>query len=96
MDQTFEGTPKAELRLDGRKVTRTEIANDWASRVQWKIVRDGQVVATPPARVEMSYEHADQTPGNYEVVLEMWKYEGYRAGCQGKFVEVSNKVNYKV
>ena len=96
MDQVFEGTPKVEIRLQGRKVTRGEVSNDWGSRLQWRISRDGKVLATPPARVETSYEHADGAPGVYEVVLEMWKYEGFRAKDHGQFVEVSNKVTYKI
>ena len=96
MDQVFEGTPKAEIRLEGRKVTRGEVSNDWGSRLQWRISRDGKVLATPPARMEKTYEHADAAPGVYEIVLEMWKYEGFRAKDHGQFVEVSNKVTYKI
>jgi hypothetical protein len=96
MDQVFEGTPKAEIRLEGRKVIRSEVTNDWASRLQWKISRDGKVLATPPARADLAYEHADQTPGTYEVVLEMWKYETFKVKDHGKFIEISNKVTYTV
>ncbi len=62
MDQVFEGTPQAEIRLEGRKVVRGDVSNDWASRLQWKISRNGQVIATPFARLETAYEHPDQTP----------------------------------
>ena len=96
MDQVFEGTPKAELRLDGRKVIRSEVSNDWASRLQWKVSRDGKVIATPPARADAVYEHPDQTPGGYEIVLEMWKYETFKVKDHGKFIEISNKVTYTV
>ena len=96
MDQVFEGTPKAEIRLEGRKLIRSDITNDWASRVQWKISRDGKVIATPPARANAAYEHADETPGTYEVVLEMWKYETFKVKEHGKFIEISNKVTYTV
>ena len=96
MDQVFEGTPKAEIQLDGRKVTRGEVANDWASRLQWKVSRDGKVIATAPARAGTTYEHPEQTPGAYEIVLEMWKYEGFKVKDHGKFIEISNKVNYTV
>ena len=67
MDQVFEGTPKAEIRLEGRKVIRGEVSNDWGSRLQWKILRDGQPVATVAARAETAYEHDDKTPGAYEI-----------------------------
>ena len=45
MDQKFEGTPRAEIRLEGREVTRTEVKNDWGSRLQWQILRDGKEIA---------------------------------------------------
>lgn len=96
MDQVFEGTPKAELRLEGRKVSRSEVSNDWGSRIQWKISRDGKEVAVLPARADASYEHTDKTPGKYEVVLEMWKYEGFRVQGHGKFIEISNKVSFTI
>ena len=94
MDQVFEGTPKAEIRLEGRRVIRGDVVNDWGSRLQWVVFRDGKEVATAPARAAHSYEHPDTTPGAYEVVLEMWKYEGFKAKEHGQFVEVSNKVRY--
>ena len=96
MDQVFEGTPKATLRLEGRKVIRSEVSNDWASRLQWTIRRDGKPVATVAARAETAYEHTDKTPGTYEVVLEIWKYEGYTSKDHGKFIEISNKVSYTI
>ena len=53
------------------------------------------------ARANNSYEHADTTPGQYEAVLQMFKYEGYAKDPAGNFtksklVEVSNKVSYTV
>jgi len=96
MDQVFEGTPKADIRLEGRKAIRSEVSNDWASRLQWKISRDGKVIATAPARAETAYEHPDAEAGSYEIVLEMWKYEGFKVKDHGKFVEISNKVTYQV
>jgi len=29
MEQRCEGTPRAEIRLEGRRVTRSEVTNDW-------------------------------------------------------------------
>ena len=46
MDQRFEGTPQAEIRLEGRKLVRGDVANDWGSQLLWEIRRNGQVVAT--------------------------------------------------
>jgi hypothetical protein len=101
MEQKFEGSPRAEIRLEGRRVTRGPVTNDWGLFLRWEIKRDGKVIATPPARAEPSYEHADATPGTYEIVLQMWKYVDYRKKPDGefinsKFVEVSNKVTYKI
>lgn len=96
MDQVFEGTPKAEIRLEGRKLMRSAVSNDWATRLQWKISKDGKVITIVPARAEMSCELPAGEPGTYEVVLEIWKYEGYRVKDKGKFIEISNKVNYTI
>ena len=51
-----------------------------------------------PARANYSDEHADTTPGQYEVVLQMFQYEGDAKDPAGnltksKLVEVSNKVS---
>jgi hypothetical protein len=101
MDQKFEGQPRAEIRVEGRRVIRSEVTNDWGLRLQWEIRRNGQVLATPPARADLSYEHPDTTPGTYEVVLQMWKYIDYKKGPNGefltsKFVDISNKVRYTI
>jgi hypothetical protein len=100
MDQIFEGTPAAEIRLEGRKVTRGDVTNDWGLRLQWQVSRDGQIVATVPARANASYEHSDTTPGNYEIVLQMWKYIDYAKKdgefVNSKFVDISNKVSYTI
>jgi hypothetical protein len=101
MEQKYEGSPRAEIRLEGRRVIRGEVTNDWGLRLQWEIRRDGKVIATPNARAEASYEHADATPGTYEIVLQMWKYVDYKKKPNGefinsKFIDISNKVSYKV
>jgi hypothetical protein len=101
MEQKFDATPKAELRLRGRTVTRTDVANDWGLQMRWVVKRDGKVVATAPARADHAYDHPDDTPGTYEVVLEMFKYVNYakdKAGeyTQSKFVVISNAVTYTI
>ncbi len=101
MEQKFNSTPRAEIRLDGRKVTRGDVANDWGLRLQWEVRRDGKVIATPAARADVSYEHADTTPGKYEIVLQMWKYVNYAKKPDGeftasKFIDISNKVSYTI
>jgi hypothetical protein len=101
MEQKFDVHPRAELKLDGRRITRTDVTGDWGMLLRWCIYRDGKLIATPPARAESSYEHLDKTPGNYEIVLETWKYVDYKKDAKGeftnsKFVEISNKVSYKI
>jgi hypothetical protein len=101
MDQKFEGTPRAEIRLEGRRVVRSEVNNDWGSRLHWLVLRDGKEVASVPARVSTSYEHPDKTPGKYEIVLQMWRYLDYRKDkdrkfITSKFIDVSNRVSYQI
>jgi hypothetical protein len=101
MEQKFDVTPTAEIRLEGRKVVRGDVANDWGLRLQWEVRRDGKVIATPAARAEVAYEHADATPGSYEIVLQMWKYVDYKKDKDGnftnsKFIDVSNRVTYTI
>ena len=101
MDQKFEGAPKAEIQLDGQKVSRGDVTHDWGLRLQWQVKRDGKVIATPPARAEVSYEHAEKEPGKYEIVLQMWKYVNYKKNKAGeftesKFIDISNSVSYTI
>ena len=101
MEQKFITPPKAEIQLAGRKVTRGDVSNDWGLRLQWEIRRDGKVVATAPARADLSYEHADTVAGKYEIVLQMWKYVDYKKSADGeftnsKFIDISNKVSYTI
>jgi len=101
MEQKFTATPKAELRLDGRRVTRSDVANDWGLMLRWVVRRDGKEIAVVPARADKSYEHPDKTPGRYEIVLQTWKYVNYAKDAKGeftvsKFVSISNVVNYTI
>jgi hypothetical protein len=101
MDQKFEGAPKAEIHLDGQKVSRSDVTHDWGLRLQWQVKRDGEVIATPPARAKVCYEHQDTTPGKYEIVLQMWKYVNFKKNKDGeftdsKFVDICNSVSYTI
>jgi hypothetical protein len=101
MDQKYDKTPQAEIRLQGHKVVRGDVTNDWGLRLQWEIRRNGQVIATPAARADVAYEHTDKTPGKYEIVLQMWKYVNYAKKPDGeftasKYVDISNKVSYTI
>jgi hypothetical protein len=101
MDQKFEGTPKVEIRLEGRRLIRGPVTNDWGSRLHWLILRDGKPIAEVPARANLDYEHPDAAPGKYEAVLQMWKYADYKKDKDGKFttskyIDVSNRVSYQI
>ena len=101
MDQRFEGTPQAEIRVAGRRALRGDVSHDWGSQLVWEVRRNGPVVVQVPARADAAYEHPDTTPGQYEVVLQMFKYDGYAKDkdghfTQSKFVEVCNQVAYTV
>lgn len=101
MDQKLEGTPKATLTVTGRKITRSDVSNDWGTRLQWKISRDGKEVATVGAGILPDFEYADTTPGNYQVVLQQFHYVNYRKTPDGKFteskyVDISEPVSYAV
>ncbi len=101
MEQKFDVNPRAELKLDGRRVTRSDVVGDWGMLLRWCVYRDGKLIAALPARAESSYEHPDKTPGKYEIVLETWKYVDYKKDAKGeftnsKFIEISNKVSYKI
>lgn len=101
MEQRFEGTPQAAIRLEGRRLIRGEVTNDWGLRLQWEIRRNGQVVATVNARADVSYEHPDTAPGEYAVVLQMWRYVNYRKNPAGEFIDsryidISNRVTYTI
>lgn len=101
MEQRFDGDPRASIHLEGRRVVRSKVTHDWGLRLQWQIKRNGQVIATPNARADLTYEHTDTTPGAYEIVLQMWKYVNYAKNPQGEFInsryiEISNKVTYTV
>ena len=101
MDQRFEGTPQAEIKVEGRKLVRSRVTNDWGSQLVWEISRNGEVIESTSARADAEYTPSLSTPGQYEVVLRMFKYEGYAKDAAGnftasKFVDVSNKVAYVV
>ena len=101
MDQKFDVPPQAEIRLEGRRVVRGDVRNDWGLLLQWEVRRDGKVIATPAARAEVAYEHPDATADKYEIVLQMWKYVDYKKTPSGdfinsKFIDISNKVSYTI
>jgi len=101
MDQKLEGTPKATLRLAERAVTRSEVSNDWGTRLQWSISRDGKQIAIVGAGLDLTFEHPDTTPGKYEIVLQQFHYVNYKKDKEGQFAEskyinVSEPVAYTI
>ena len=101
MDQKLEGTPKATLRLEGRKVIRSEVTNNWGTRLQWKISRDGKEIATPVAGPELTFEPAEKAPGKYEIVLQQFQYVNYNKDKDGKFtaskyLDISEPVTFTI
>src|SRR5687768_16574059 len=101
MEQKFDTPPKAEIRLEGRRVIRGPVVGDWGLRLQWEVRRNGEVIATPSARADISYEHAGTEPGTYEIVLQTWHYIDYKKKPDGafinsKYIEISNKVSYTI
>src|SRR3569832_568505 len=95
MDQKFEGTPKAEIRLEGRKLIRGDLTNDWGSQLLWEVRRNGQVVAQVAARADASYEHPDTTPGQYEVVLQIFKNKNNTKNTTNKNTQNNNNEDTK-
>jgi hypothetical protein len=46
MDQKLEGTPSVEIKLEGRTVVRSEVQNNWGTRLQWRLLKEGKEIAT--------------------------------------------------
>ena len=108
-DETSIRTPVAGFyvgefsgdRLNGQGMIFMPAAGFYGNAGTGSLSTSWQVIATPNARPEFSYEHADATPGTYEIVLQMWKYIDYRKNPDGEFVnsrfiDVSNKVTYTI
>ncbi|MFP6766367.1 MAG: hypothetical protein VB858_22245 [Planctomycetaceae bacterium] len=101
MDQKFEGIPAAVIRLDGNRLVRGHVSNDWGLRLQWKITRGDETVAVPLARISTEHELQELPPGMYGAVLQMWKYVNYKKDKDGeftvsKYVDISNSIGFEV
>jgi hypothetical protein len=101
MDQKLEGTPKATLQLEGKTITRSDVTNDWGTRLQWLIKRDGKEIASIAAGPDLAFEHTDTHPGKYEIVLQQFHYVSYKKDNDGKFTEskyvnISDAVSYTI
>ena len=93
-----ELNPKATLKLEGRAVTRSDIARDPGYRIQWHVKKDGKTVAQVNARPEKSYTHADASAGKYTIVLELFfpEYKATSKDSKGLFKPISNEVSYTI
>lgn len=90
--------PLATLKLEGNRLTRTDLADDPGFRLQYHIKRaDGKTVSTVEARSTPAVELEAKTAGTYSVVLELF-YPAYKGGTgqKGEFKPVSNVLTYKV
>ncbi len=101
MDQKFEGVPQAEIRLNGNRLIRGHVSNDWGLRLQWQITRGDETIATTLARVHLHHELGMLDPGTYQAVLQMWKYVNYLKDKDGeftvsKYVDISNRLAFEV
>jgi hypothetical protein len=103
VEPVYDVLPVAVLEVDGKTVKRGDVSLDWGSRMQWKVMRDGKPVATVTAlRTEATYDHKDETPGKYQVVLQMFKYVNYKKTGPGgeyvdsKYVDISNTVTFTI
>ena len=101
MDQKFEGIPAAVIRLDGNRLVRGHVSNDWGLRLQWKISRGEETVATSLARISPEHDLQELPPGTYGAILQMWKYVNYKKDKDGEFtasqyVDISNSIEFEV
>jgi len=97
MEQQFEGTPQAEIRWKAeagaeRRGERLGVA------VLWEIRRNGQVVATVPARANTATNTPTRLPASTKSSCKCssTKATPKTRGnfTKSKLVEVSNKVSY--
>lgn len=78
MDQKLEGTPSVEIKLEGRTVVRSEIQNNWGTRLQWRLFKEGKEIATGPVGPETAFDLPDLQQGSYQVVVQQFHYLNYK------------------
>lgn len=87
MDQKLEGTPSVEIKLEGRTLVRSDVQNDWGTRMQWRIAKEGKEVLTGVVGQDPSIDLPDLEPGKYQIVVQQFHYLNYKKSPEGKFTE---------
>jgi hypothetical protein len=90
--------PLATIKLEGVKLTRTELTDDPGFRLQYHIKQaDGKTVSTIEARSTPTVDLDVKTAGTFTVALELF-YPAYKGGTgqKGEFKPVSDVLTYKV
>jgi hypothetical protein len=87
--------PQATLRLDGARVTRSDVADDPGFRLQYHIQKAGKTVALVDARANKAVDLPQSEPGVYGVTLELF-HPDYKGGNaqKGGFRPISNVILY--
>jgi hypothetical protein len=89
--------PLSTLKLEGVRISRTDLEDDPGFRLQYHFKKDGKTVLTVDARANTVVEVPHKEAGTYTVTLELF-YPGYKVGTgqKGEFKAVSNLLTYKV
>jgi hypothetical protein len=89
--------PLATLKLEGAKLTRSELDDDPGFRMQYHFKKDGKTLDTVEARGNPTLDVPHKEAGMYTVVLELF-YPEFKGGNvqKGGFRPVSDVLTYKV
>jgi hypothetical protein len=90
--------PLSTVKLEGNRVSRTELADDPGFRLQFHVKQsDGKSITTTDARLSQSIDLPVQAAGAFSIALELF-YPAYKGGTsqKGEFKTVSNVLYYKV
>ncbi|MBI3462290.1 MAG: hypothetical protein HY000_04410 [Planctomycetes bacterium] len=89
--------PKAEIKLEGKKIIRSAVTRDPGFRLQWRVKEGDKTVAEVNARRSKELLPELKEPGTYTVVLELY-YPVYKptSDRKGEYRPISNVLEYKV
>lgn len=88
--------PLATLKLDGNKLSRTEVKDDPGFRLQYHFLKEGKELATIDARANPTLELPHKEAGTYTVALEVFYPTFKGSGQKGEFKAVSNVISYRL